>query len=189
MSGCSACRPSHVDKAWAAPACGGCTPRPTPWPTWSCQHRRDPANASSAPSWLCWFSSVPASTVWPAKVGGDTQKKKVYPLQCKLLKAILWESLLMFWFRSWRLQVPLGCCSNLPVLYFKNRVIVLSLSKQSVHIEWRNVSNAKSQSQRKLDKVRERIVRIFFCVVFMITYLTITRQNLSWYLEITVKQL
>lgn len=41
------------------------------------------------------------------------------------------------------------------------------LSKQSVHIEWRNVSNAKSQSQRKLDKVSVRIERILFCVVFM----------------------
>lgn len=40
------------------------------------------------------------------------------------------------------------------VIFLKSHNLCLSLSKQSVPIEWRNASNAKSQSPRKLDKVR-----------------------------------
>lgn len=130
LTGCSVCRPSRADRAWAAPASGGSTRRPTPWPTWFFPHRQGPANASSAPSWHCWFSSAPASTVWPVKVGGG--------------------STCMY-------QSTFG--QNACVLYLlSTSSLTLSLCKQSVLIEWRNASNAKSQSPRKLDKVRRNLV-------------------------------
>lgn len=63
----------------------------------------------------------------------ETHKQRGFSTLWKLLKASLWESLLMFWFIRWRLQVPLRCCSN-PVLNFNNlSIYVVFVQTECAH--------------------------------------------------------